>query len=448
MVDEILTRAGELKQSLLDYVLDAGDDLATALEHYAAAQLARSLQQGTQQKQQVIDSFLTAGKVGAKTPIDLFIEHNPTLSVSDRELLQSWHRTFIGLFAVTQVLTDGFELMNWLTAKHYTVKAVVLDMPKELDRAKLGEILLTRLAPVSESCWMFSGPCTVMGNLGKPKLAVAIGNFKQHYRASLYSDAPELLAEAWQSVEHYHQDFLAFFGGDEVTLPGYQLGKKIAEFQAVLTQKQLAEAGIDESKSLAEIVSEAGVDEAEIAAVAETMGTDAKAVEALLKSKESAAKMISPTVELPPELKKAEHVTVLAHPRWGQMFLPTYTQFKELLTAADWQSVKGAEKLVRKYLEDPSINAFIWHRLATEYPASLEAMLQAYLQRPTFKIERDLDGLLQEHKKPLEPELPEIASVPLHLHELFQTALSDVSKSKAKDKDKVPAKASKGFQRL
>jgi len=447
-VDAILKRAGELKQCLVDFVLEAEGDLATSLERYSAEQLARSPQQGVHQQDLVVDRFLTEGRVGAKTPIDLFLEQHPDLAVGDRELLQGWHRAFIGLFAVTQVLTDGFEVMNWLTAKVYTAKFVTSDIPKELDRAKLGEILLTRIAPVDETCWMFSGPCTAMGNLGKPKLAVAIGNFKQNYRAALYSDAPELLAEAWQSVEHYHQDFLAFFGSDEVTLSGYQLGKKIAEFQAVLTQKQLAEAGIDESKSLAEIVSEAGVDEAEIAAVAKTMGTDAKAVEALLKSKESAAKMMSPTVELPPELKKAEHVTVLAHPRWGQMFLPTYTQFKELLTAADWQSVKGAEKLVRKYLEDPSINAFIWHRLATEYPAQLEAMLQAYLQRPTFKTERDLDGLLQEHKKPLEPELPDIASVPLHLHNLFQTALSDVSKSKAKDKDKVPAKASKGFQRL
>jgi len=38
-----------------------------------------------------------------------------------------------------------------------------------------------------------------MGKLGS-KLAVAIGNFKENYKTALYSDAPELLEQAWQSA--------------------------------------------------------------------------------------------------------------------------------------------------------------------------------------------------------------------------------------------------------
>jgi len=49
------------------------------------------------------------------------LESQPELSNSDR-LVSGWQRSFIGLFAVTQILPDGFELMNWLTAKHYIVK--------------------------------------------------------------------------------------------------------------------------------------------------------------------------------------------------------------------------------------------------------------------------------------------------------------------------------------
>jgi hypothetical protein len=118
------------------------------------------------------------------------------------------------------------------------------------------------------------------------------------------------------------------------------------------------------------------------------------------------------------------------------MFLPTYNQFKILLTAKDWQSVEGAEKLVRHYLEDSNINAFIWQRLAQNYPAPLESVLQTVLERSDFQLEQDLNGLMQEFNKPLEPELPEIASVPLHLHNLFQEALAEVSKSKSKNKSK------------
>ena len=42
-------------------------------------------------------------------------------------------------------------------------------------------------------------------------------------------------------------------------MPGYQLNKKIAEFQEALMQRRLAAAGIDDSKTLAEVAEEAGV---------------------------------------------------------------------------------------------------------------------------------------------------------------------------------------------
>lgn len=126
------------------------------------------------------------------------------------------------------------------------------------------------------------------------------------------------------------------------------------------------------------------------------------------------------------------------------MFLPTYSKVQTLLSAEDWQSVDGAEKLIRYYLEDKSINAFIWYRLAEQYPNSLEKVLQTVLERPEFELSRDLNPLLQAFHKPLEPNLPDIASVPIHLHELFQDAVAEVHKSKPKGKGQK--KVSKGFK--
>ncbi|MBD2728776.1 hypothetical protein H6G96_21230 [Nostoc sp. FACHB-892] len=442
-MDVILERSHQLKQALVDFVLDAEGELAQALETYAAAQLRRGSGDSTQQDL-IIDSFVTAGKVGDKSPLELFIESNPDLDQSDRNLINSWHHTFIGLFAITNILPDGFELTNWLTDKRYIVKPNNVQTLQAISRFKVGEILLTRISPVTDNYWMFSGPYTVMGKLGKPKLAVAIGNFKENYKSDLYSDAPDLLEEAWQSVAQYHQQFVDFFGTDEITLPGYQLNKKIAEFQEAITEKRFAEAGIDTSKSLAEVAEAAGIGDEEIKAAAQEFGADSNVVSQMLNSKGGNSKMVMPKVDLPSELKKAEQVTALSHPHWGQMFLPTYSKVQAILSAEDWQSVQGAEKLVRYYLEDKSINAFIWHRLAQQYPTQLENVLRTLLQRPEFSLESDLDALLQEFNKPLEPELPEIASVPIHLHNLFQEALGEVSKSKPKSKgQKKPAK---GFQ--
>ncbi|MBN4002324.1 hypothetical protein [Nostoc sp. LPT] len=443
-MDVILERSHELKQALVDFVLDAEGELAQALEAYAAEQLRRGSGDSTQQDL-TIDSFLTAGKVSDKSPLELFIESHPDLAESDRSLINSWHHSFIGLFAITNIFPDGFELTNWLTDKHYIVKPNNTQTLQAISRLKVGEILLTRISPVTDSYWMFSGPYTIMGKLGKPKLAVAIGNFKENYKSNLYSDAPDLLEEAWQSVEKYHQQFVDFFGTDEITLPGYQLNKKIAEFQEVITEKTFAAAGIDTSKSLAEVAEAAGIGDEEIKAAAQEFGADSNVVSEMFNSKSSKSKMVMPKVDLPAELKKAEQVTALSHPRWGQMFLPTYSKVQAILSAEDWQSVQGGEKLIRYYLEDKSINAFIWHRLAQQYPTQLENLLQTFLQRPEFRLENDLDTLLQEFHKPIEPELPDIASVPIHLHNLFQEALGEVNKSKPKGKGQQ--KPAKGFQR-
>lgn len=440
----MLERAWTLKQNLIDFVLDAEGELAVALEAYAAARSTGERYDIAQQNQ-VIDSFTVEGKVGDKTPIDLFVESQPDLTHNDRSLLESWgHRSFTGLFEITQLFPDRFELMNWLTAKHYIVKPNSPNLLAEMSRFKLGEILRARIAPLTDDWWILSSSPIQMGKLGKPKLAVAIGNFKQNHKQNLYSDAPELLEQAWQSVEHYHEDFTEFFGSDELTLSGYHLNKQLAQFQEFITKKRLADIGMDESKSLADLVEDAGVDPEEVKAAAiAAAGADAEAVEVMLDSNAS-SKMVMPKVELPDRFKKAEQVTALSHPRWGQTFLSTYAQFTALLTAEDFSTVPGYEKLVRNYLEDPAINAWIWQRLAKVNPAKLEQILQTVLQRNNFQLDRDLDALLQEFKKPLEPELPEIASVPVHLHNLFQEALGEVNKSKSKPQEKK--KSSKGFK--
>jgi len=440
---DVILRAHELKLALIDFVLDAEGELATALETYAAEQSRRGSGDSKQQDF-IIDSFVIEGKVGDKTPLDLFLESHPDLPDTERNLIRSWHRSFIGLFAVVEILPDGFKLVNWLTDKHYIVKPTDTLTIQEMSRFKVGEIFLTRIAPLTDNEWMFFGSHTLMGKLGKPKLAVAIGNFKDNYKNNLYGDAPDLLEEAWLSVEKYHQEYVDFFGSDEITLPGYQLNKKIVEFQELMTEKRLAEAGIDTSKSLAEAAEAAGIDEEEIKAAAEELGADSQVVSQVFNNKSGNNKMVMPKVDLPAELRKAEQVTALSHPRWGQMFLPTYGKLKAILEA-DVQNIEGSEKLIRYFLEDKSINAFVWYRLAEQYPTQLEKVLQTYLQRPDFRLESDLKPLLQEFNKPIEPELPEIASVPLHLHNLFQEALADVNKSKSKDKGKKPT--AKGFQR-
>ncbi|MGQ4646453.1 hypothetical protein [Lyngbya aestuarii] len=440
-MDAIFERAQELKQALTQFVFEAEGELAVALEAYAAEHSPRD-SYDIKQRNLVIDTFLSEGQVGNQTPLELFLESHPELTDNERTLVTNWQRSFTGLFEISQILPDGFELMNWLTAKHYIVAQNNPTAAEEMGRWKTGEILLTRIAPVTNNHWMFFGPGISKGKPGKPKLAVAIGEFKQNYKNNLYSDAPELLEQSWESVARYHQQFIESFGSNQVTLPGYQLNKKITEIQEKMSKETLAAAGIDGSKSLKEIAQEAGADEEEITAAAVEAGADAQEVVKAFNSKGKSS-MVIPKVDLPEEIRKAEQVTAFSHPRWGQTFLPTYPKFQAMLEAEDWQSYPNAEMLVRKYLEDPQINFFIWQQLQEQYPTQLEKVLQTVLQRPDFSLQHDLEATLQEFHKPVEPELPETASVPQHLHDLFESAVAQVHKSKSKGKGKK--KTAQGF---
>jgi hypothetical protein len=445
----VLEQAGSLKQQLLDFVLEAEGDLAIAFESFCAERLARFAkfqQPGREQTNLVIDTFLSLARIDGATPLQLFLEETPDLTHEQQAIVQSWQQSFTGLFIVQQVLPDGFELMNWLTSKQYVVKPNGLQSAEHLARLQPGEIILTRIAPVDANCWMFSPGLILLGKLGKPKLAVAIGNFKQACKEDLYGDAPELLEAAWQSVEQYHQEFVDFFGGTELTLSGYQADQKLKAFQEKVAQEKFKAAGINSSTSLEDLAQQAGVSE-ELAIATESINTELKTTSDQTGQTSKLPAMAVPQVALPDRLKKAESLAIFTHPRWGQIFLPTYPKLEQFLKSdaqPSEQDTADAQKIALQALQDPDFNTYIWKHLAKLYPTPLESLLQAALEKPAFRLDQDLEPLLQDFGKSLEPELPESASVPLHLHTLFQEALQEVQKSQSKRKPK--AKSAKGFQ--
>ena len=442
-----------LKQDLIDFALDAEGELATALEAFSAEQIGRwskpSLS-GLDRGELAIDMFATEGQVSGQSVIDLWLQSDADLGADEQAWVRQWRGSFSGLFAVQDIQPDGYVLMNWLTEKRYSVRMLERSQPSEmLSRIKPGEIVLARLLPLTSNEWTFSGPLTLLGKLGKPKLAVAIGNFRKWFPQHLYGDAPEMKEAAWESVLQQHDDFVKFFGAEQVTLSGYELNKKLQAYQEHTTEKQLLEAGIDSSKSLQEVAKEAGVSEEDVSEAMGALGEESPVAKKLLESKQS-LKMVMPKLSLPDELRRAEAVTAFVHPRWGQTFLKDYVRLEVLLNQggrpeADEQTLTDLDRLVLKYLDDDQVNAHVWRQLVEAHKNSVEASLRRVLDNPQFDIEQDLAAAFIKRGKALTPELPDSASVPVHLHNLFQSALKAVSKKDASTKKK--AKKKSGFGR-
>jgi hypothetical protein len=445
MFDPTFARAAILWTAIIESIQTAEGSIATALERYVAKQLIRNPQLDPGQRKLLVHRFAIEGEVDGKLPLDLFLASQPDLTNADRQLILRWRKSFVGLLEIVQIVPDGLEVMNWLTAKHYPIKFTDAATQTAMSRLKIGDLIIAQISPIIDRDWAILTPWVALGRLGKPKLAVAVGAFRQNYPHYLYSDAPRQLAAAWDSVAVYHDRFVEFFGSDEITLTGKELETRIGEFQTWMVDKQLDAAGIDKSKSLDELATAAGVEAEELDALTTTLGlSDPSTSEGQTTA---IGKMISPKVELPPQLKSATAVTALSHPHWGQMFLADYPRLKTLLTPVDSQYLPADLKFIHKCLADPQMNAFVWRRLATEFPQQLPTAIAQALNLfdllPTPNSPLSLDTILTKFNKFLEPDLPDLASVPIHLHELFQSAVLEVSKEKAKPKS-LPKKTGFG----
>lgn len=440
-MQEKIERALYLKDKLVDFIYNAEGEIAIALESFAAEK-GKKNSYGIKQQNLTIDLFGIEELVNQQTPIDLFLAAANNLDSLDIELIKLWKNNIIGLFEIQFIQNNCYQLMNWLTAKTYQVQGHNQMLHKETSRWQPGEIILTIIAPINNTEWFFFSDRVIKGRLSKPKLAVAIGEFRDNYPDFLYADAPELLEQAWESVAVYHQEFVDYFGDEQLTLPGYKLNQKIGELQQKMSQKKLAEAGIDTNKSLSEMLSASGTDEAEFSETATDLGVDTKAVNKIIANKEKLS-MVTPKIDLPPEIKQAESVTVFSDPKWGQMFLPNFDRFTNLLSNSDSVEDIGEQLLLAgKYLKKAEANYYVWQHLRQKYPSKIEKILQEYLKKDNFALDHDLDNLLLQYNKPITPELPAIASVPMHLNNLFEEAVDQVQKTKSKTKKK---KKKKGF---
>jgi hypothetical protein len=438
MFDPLFVRAGVLWTAIIEFIQTAEGSVAIGLENYTARQLIRNPQLDAGQRKLLVHRFAIEGEVDGQTPLELFLASQTDLDPEDRQLIGSWRQSFVGLLAIVQIFPNGLEVMNWLTAKHYRVQFTDVPAQTAMSRLKVGDVIIAQMSQVIDIDWAILTPWIALGRLGRPKLAVAVGAFRQNYPHYLYSDAPELLAAAWESVAVYHDRFVEFFGTDEITLTGAQLQTRIGEFQTWIVDKQLDAAGIDKSKSLNDLAADAGIGAEDIRAVTTTLGLRDPSTSPGQTT--TIGKMVSPKVELPPHLRSAAAVTALSHPYWGQMFLADYPRLKTLLAPVDTQYLPADLQFIHKCLADPLMNAFVWRRLATEFPQQLATAIRQTLDLPdskNFRLPHSplfIDSILTKFNKFLEPDLPDLASVPLHLHELFQAAVLEVSKEKAKPK--------------
>ena len=103
MFDPVFARAGILWTAIIEFIQTAEGMVAIGLESYTARQLIRNPQLDPGQRKLLVHRFAIEGEVDGQTPLALFLTSRVDLTATDRHLIDSWGKSFVGLLTIVQI---------------------------------------------------------------------------------------------------------------------------------------------------------------------------------------------------------------------------------------------------------------------------------------------------------------------------------------------------------
>lgn len=359
MAKSLVPQAYRIKQKLLDY----------GLQHFADAYQQL-------EKQVFPDGELEADEALALQ--DWFVlEHllpdqRTVLShfLDDLEdggevvIAEQWGMVIQGVFHVRQVLANNcFELMNLVNDVLYTV-AGNPDQPLQLEK---GVYLVARLLP-HQNYHIFTGLIDRLSTRKKNEIYALVAELQTQNPKMAFIDNIERIALAYRIQEEEQQDFISFFGSDEIILPGAELEDKLKEFYhyRYFQKKQL----------------------------------DGDTIAKTFQSKYHQPPL-PPQFEFLENLQNEPDVGVIYAKTEGLVFLLRYGRFREIFARPDFKAVSDYRQIIAGYLEDPNISSLPFKRMIAQYPENAVNVFKAFLKRKRFQLDKDFD-LLMKRYKPME----------------------------------------------
>jgi len=284
---------------------------------------------------------------------------------ADLVIAEQWHMVIQGIFQVRQILAHNhFELFNLVNEVSYTV-ASNPDSPLPLEK---GEYIAARILPFQDH-HLFVGTIDRLPTRKKNELYELVAEIQLQNPRMAFIDNKDRIEQAYRIQLDEYQDFVSFFGSDEVILNGTELPEKMREFYHYrYFQKRSQETGATIARAFQEKYHQLPP---------------------------------SPSFDFLPDLESQENLGLIYDKTEGMVFLLHYGRLREIFSRTDFKKIKNWRQVVQGYLEDPAISSLPFKRLGKEFPENTQAVFKALLKRKAFSIEDDLPFLIR-HYKPME----------------------------------------------
>jgi len=377
---ETLTRMGDIKAALIDFSRrsEFREDLEAALnEQFGKPERPDSEEQWvTFQDRFILEYELEEGETVAQR----FVEHYENLVSDDvRQLILGWGDVIESLFEVKGRSDNSFRVKNLVNEREYEVFPTACMVNFEV---KPGDFLSARIVP-AKGFHIFSGSVGTIewdGSEGqRVKIYKTAIDFQMKHPGLAFKDNEEKLQKSLESTRRQYEDFVSYFGSDEILGTGKDILHKYQGFFDYLAfEKKDAESG-------------------------EPI--------ALAYERKIGKPYHSPTVNLPEPVLHSQDVGMLCDPVEGLSFLIDYRRFIDVFQYPEqYLGKEETEDPVLGYLESDSISDVPFRRVAKKFPHNFNDVVAYYRDQEGFFSDQ-IEDLMMEFKPDSFDKLPGIVAV-------------------------------------
>ncbi len=378
--EDTLIRIGDIKAALIHFSRGPTfkHDFNMAMqEHFGSTNRPGSEDKWIAfQDRFVLEYTLESGK----TVADEFVNHHREIMSKDvRQLVSGWRNVIDGLYEVRDIKGSGFLTKNLINEKEYHVFPTA-----SMDNlaVKAGDFLYARIVPV-KPFWIFSGNAAVYSSDGsdrfKREMYESAVQLQMRYPNKAFKDNEQKLEKSREAVRNQYDDFMAYFGSDEVADIGKQINQRYNDFFRYLYFEKK--------------------DPISALSLAEEYERD------------NGRPYRFPKMKLPREVRKSKDVGMLCDPDEGVSFLNNYRLFTDIFEHPETYLYDAVGKeTVMGYLVSESISDVPFRRVAQKYPENFRNVISYLGGQEGFSC-ADIEELMEKFKPQSFNKLPTTVSI-------------------------------------
>jgi len=314
------------------------------------------------------------------TVIECFIEeHQNIISDDVRQLVVGWQQVIEGLFEIKDNPGSYLHLKNLINEREYRVYPTV-----DMDgfRVNAGDFIAARIVP-ARGFYIFSGAASLVASYGSDERRAEVyqtaAQIQMKYPERAFQDNQEKLQKSLQATREQYEDFVKYFGSDEVFGTGKEIMQNYQDFfDYRIYEKKNPNTGLTTAQSYAN---------------------------------DTGKVYQPPQIQLPQNVIRSPDVGMLCEPVEGITFLIDYRQFINVFQNHEQQlGRRDAEDLVLGYLESDTISDVPFRRVAQKFADNFKQVIAYYGNQEGF-LSRRIDDLMLEFKPDSFDKLPGIISI-------------------------------------